>query len=285
MLLLSPLIRHLWHFLFCFFMMCGICLSSSAAEQTIKGAISYHGSFLQGGLITAHLPDGAQASLDGEPLIISDHNWIAFGFHRDDSATQTLLITTTDGTNYTSIITPEARDYKTQSITGLAGKYVSPPQETLDRIASDRKKVSAARARISTNDNFITSGFEWPVTGPITGVYGSQRILNGKPRAPHYGIDIAAPKGTNVISPADGVITMADDLYYTGGTIIIDHGLAISSTLLHLEEMLVTVGDTVTKGMVIGTVGSTGRSTGPHLDWRINWGSKRLDPQLALSTP
>ena len=99
------------------------------------------------------------------------------------------------------------------------------------------------------------------------------------------GADIAAPEGAPVTAPADGIITMAHDLYYTGGTIIIDHGLMVSSTLLHLETMAVKEGDKVTRGMVIGTVGSTGRSTGPHLDWRINWGTKRLDPQLAVTSP
>ena len=105
-------------------------------------------------------------------------------------------------------------------------------------------------------------------------------MLNGEPRAPHYGIDIAAPKGTPVKAPADGIIRMADDLYFTGWTIILDHGHGMSSTFLHLETTAAEVGDSVSQGQVIGTVGSTGRSTGPHLDWRINVFGKRLDPML-----
>ena len=256
-----------------------------ADAPTIKGSLSKKGSILQGGLITAQLPDGASATLDNKTLVISADNHIAFGFHRDDSAPQTLTITLGDGRVMTSLLTPQKRAYKTQSITGLAGKYVSPPQAVLDRIASDRENVAVARNAVSARDDFAKHGFDWPVDGTITGVYGSQRILNGKPRAPHYGIDIAAPKGTPVTAPADGIVTLADDLYYTGGTLIIDHGLMISSTLLHLETLAVSLGDTVTRGMIIGTVGSTGRSTGPHLDWRINWHQKRLDPALALNTP
>ena len=122
-----------------------------------------------------------------------------------------------------------------------------------------------------------------PVEGIISGVYGSQRILNGKPRWPHYGIDIAAKLGTMIKSSGTGIVTMAeDDLYYTGGTIIMDHCHGISTIYSHLENILVSVGDQINKGDIIGTVGSTGRSTGPHLDFRINWFQTRLDPMSVL---
>ncbi|MGC6518268.1 MAG: M23 family metallopeptidase [Candidatus Puniceispirillaceae bacterium] len=255
---------------------------ANADDTTLKGAIWHKGDIRQGGLVTAQVPAGATVMLDDTPLPLSANHHIAFGFHRDDDKAQILTITTKDGTSYITTLFPEQRDYKTQTINGLASKYVSPPQEVLDRIARDRQKVATARAHLSYLDDFITNGFDWPASGTITGIYGSQRILNGTPRAPHYGIDIAAPAGTPVLAPADGIITMADDLYYTGGTIIIDHGLHISSTMLHLDMMTVSHGDKIKRGDVIGTIGSTGRSTGPHLDWRLNWGQKRLDPQLAL---
>jgi len=122
-----------------------------------------------------------------------------------------------------------------------------------------------------------------PVKGIISGVYGSQRILNGKPKWPHYGIDIAAEKGTKIKSSATGVVTMAEtDLYYTGGTIIMDHGHGISTIYSHLATLNVQVGDEVLQGDIIGTVGSTGRSTGPHLDFRVNWFQTRLDPMSVL---
>ena len=270
-------------------LLCLFCLLSFAPRlladmPALTGALWQTGTLTQGGLILAQIPNGASAQLDNQSLAISPSGYLAFGFHRDDQKAQMLTITLPDGTEQTSRLIPKQRRYKTQSITGLAKKYVSPPQEVLDRIARDAAAVKIARAAKSTTDDFIINGLDWPVSGQITGIYGSQRILNGKPRAPHYGIDIAAPRGTIITAPADGTITLADDLYYTGGTIIVDHGLSVSSTFLHLERMDVTIGARVTRGQRLGTVGSTGRSTGPHLDWRLNWGQKRLDPQLAVTS-
>ena len=256
-----------------------------ADEIALKGVIWHDGKIEQGGLIIAQLPKDSQAYLDEMPLPQSTDGYIAFGFHRDDIKTQILRITDKDNQSHLTELTPQSRRYKTQSITGLAGKYVSPPQKVLDRIAKDRDNVTSARSLTSTQDEFAKTGFNWPVQGTITGVYGSQRILNGQPRAPHYGIDIAAPTGTAIHAPAAGIITLVEDLYYTGWTIIIDHGLGISSTYLHLSSVDVAVGDRVEIGAMIGKVGSTGRSTGAHLDWRINWYQKRLDPQLAANSP
>ena len=258
---------------------------SQADTSVIKGVIWHDGTIEQGGLIIAQLPKGSQAELDDIKLPQSADGYIAFGFHRDDVDTQILKITDKDNNLHLTELTPKIRNYKTQSITGLAGKYVSPPQEVLDRIAQDREDVTSARSLTSTQDDFAKTGFNWPVQGTITGIYGSQRILNGKPRAPHYGIDIAAPTGTAISAPAAGTITLVEDLYYTGWTIIIDHGLGISSTYLHLSSVDVITGEAVQMGDIIGKVGSTGRSTGPHLDWRINWFQKRLDPQLATNSP
>ena len=258
---------------------------SQADTSVIKGVIWHDGTIEQGGLIIAQLPKGSQAELDDIKLPQSADGYIAFGFHRDDVDTQILKITAKDNNLHLTELTPKIRNYKTQSITGLAGKYVSPPQEVLDRIAQDREDVTSARSLTSTQDDFAKTGFNWPVQGTITGIYGSQRILNGKPRAPHYGIDIAAPTGTAISAPAAGTITLVEDLYYTGWTIIIDHGLGISSTYLHLSSVDVITGEAVQMGDIIGKVGSTGRSTGPHLDWRINWFQKRLDPQLATNSP
>ncbi|MEJ2115346.1 MAG: M23 family metallopeptidase [Gammaproteobacteria bacterium] len=126
------------------------------------------------------------------------------------------------------------------------------------------------------------AGFIWPVKGPITGVFGSQRILNGEPRQPHYGIDVASPAGTTVVSPAAGVVTYADDMYFSGGTLVLDHGHNLSSSFLHLKKILVQVGDRVEQGENIALVGSTGRVTGAHLDWRMNWHEQRIDPGLLM---
>ncbi len=165
-----------------------LCLHTAQADSVpIAGTTAHNGHITQGGLLTLTLSKGASATLDETPLMISAHGHIAFGFHRDDEATQHLIITTSDGTRHHTALTPSARRYKTQSITGLAGKYVTPPQETLARIAADREAVIVARSHQTVQDDFITGGFDWPLIGTITGIYGSQRILNGKPRAPHYG--------------------------------------------------------------------------------------------------
>ncbi|MGC6537027.1 MAG: M23 family metallopeptidase [Candidatus Puniceispirillaceae bacterium] len=257
---------------------------SKAETPEIAGAIWQDGHVTQGGLVTFLMPRNATATLDGEMLATSQQGYGAFGFHRDDEKAVTIIITMPDNSQHITSLTPTKRSYQTQSITGLAGKYVSPPEKVLKRISNDREAVMKARAITSLQDDFVTSSFDWPVTGTITGIYGSQRILNGKPRAPHYGIDIAASTGTPVIAPANGTVTLVEDLYYTGWTIIIDHGLGISSTMLHLKSASVNIGDDISQGDVIGFVGSTGRSTGPHLDWRLNWLQKRLDPQLAAIT-
>tara|TARA_B110000444_G_scaffold241501_1_gene257976 strand:+ start:383 stop:976 length:594 start_codon:yes stop_codon:yes gene_type:complete len=175
------------------------------------------------------------------------------------------------------------RKYNIQRIDGLAENKVTPPESVYKRIKKENKAIGEARA-INSDLLFFKEKFIMPVEGIISGVYGSQRILNGKPRWPHYGIDIAAKKGTPIKSSGRGVVTMAEnDLYYTGGTVIMDHGHGISTIYSHLETILVLVGDQIDQGDIIGTVGSTGRSTGPHLDFRVNWFQTRLDPMTLLN--
>jgi murein DD-endopeptidase MepM/ murein hydrolase activator NlpD len=173
--------------------------------------------------------------------------------------------------------------YNIQRIDGLPENKVTPPESVYKRIKEENNKIGEARA-INSDLSFFKDNFIMPVDGIISGVYGSQRILNGKPRWPHYGIDIAAKKGTPIKSSGRGIVTLAEkDLYYTGGTIIMDHGHGISTIYSHLEDVLVVVGDQINQGDIIGTVGSTGRSTGPHLDFRINWFQTRLDPMSVIN--
>ena len=175
-------------------------------------------------------------------------------------------------------LTVAPRSYDVQRIDGLPPKYVTPPADVLARIRRENAAIRTARMQ-NRGEALYLSGFDWPARGRISGIYGSQRILNGQPRRPHFGIDIAAPTGTPVVAPADGVVMLADtDHYYTGGTIILDHGHGLSSALLHMETVTVAVGDRLRKGDPMGTVGAGGRATGPHLDWRVNWFDKRLDP-------
>jgi murein DD-endopeptidase MepM/ murein hydrolase activator NlpD len=175
------------------------------------------------------------------------------------------------------------RKYNIQRIDGLPENKVTPPESVYKRIKEENNKIGEARG-INSDLNFFKDNFIMPVDGIISGVYGSQRILNGKPRWPHYGIDIAAKKGTPIKSSGRGIVTLAEkDLYYTGGTIIMDHGHGISTIYSHLEDVLVLVGDQINQGDIIGTVGSTGRSTGPHLDFRVNWFQTRLDPMSVIN--
>ena len=258
----------------------GILMLALGLVQQSLAADLVRGTALQGHLMVFKAAPGSAVNLDGAPQSLSDQGYFAVGFHRDDSTALVLEVRQADGQTKQLTLTPQARSYDIQRIDNLPTSMVTPPQKTLDRIRQDIADVKAARAQFSRQDDALVNGFDWPVWGRISGIYGSQRILNGQPRQPHYGIDIAAAPGLAVRAPADGRVVMAKELYFTGGTVIIDHGFHINSTYSHLQKMIVSIGTTVKRGEIIGTVGSTGRSTGPHLDWRINWKQKRLDPLL-----
>ncbi len=187
-------------------------------------------------------------------------------------------------TNCSQTLQVARREYNIQRVEGVPQATVTPPPEQLERIRREAALVADARAPSIERPELIEkvlAGFVWPAQGPISGVYGSQRFYNGEPRNPHYGVDVAVPKGTPVHAPAAGVVTLAEpDLYFSGGTVILDHGYRLSSTFLHMSEVSVQVGDELQAGDLIGAVGSTGRATGPHLDWRMNWRQERIDPQL-----
>ncbi|MGD1877930.1 MAG: M23 family metallopeptidase [Kiloniellaceae bacterium] len=247
-----------------------------AAEVTLKGA------FTQGGLVFGQSVPGAAATLDGKPLRMTSDGRFIFGFGRDAAATATLAVTAPDGTVETRELAVAQRDYDIQRIDGIKKDYVSPPKEVLDRIHADAAAAAKAREADRPETDF-DSGFAWPVLGPISGVYGSQRILNGEPRQPHYGVDVAGPVGTPVKAPADAVVTLAHpDMYFSGATLIMDHGHGLSSTFLHLSKILVKQGQHVKQGEVVALMGKSGRVTGPHLDWRMNWHDERIDPTLLV---
>ncbi len=254
--------------------------------------LKLQGQLTQGALLTGVVSPGAKvAYVNGEgalkPLSVSANGAFALGLGRD--AEQALHIQVTEQGRVRDFHYEIAkRDYQIQRIEGVQQKHVSPPKEVLDRIRNESARVREARTLNDAREDFL-GPFQWPLKGRVTGVYGSQRFYNGVPKSPHYGIDIAAPNGTDVAAPADGVVSFADnDLYYSGGTLIVDHGHGVSSTFIHLSRIDVKVGQSVKQGDIIAGVGSTGRSTGPHLDWRMNWFDQRIDPQLlfpAGSTP
>lgn len=242
--------------------------------------IALDGAYIQGGFAHGVAPVGTALIYDGIPVRVGPDGRFLVGFHRDEPAETRLIATLPDGTRHELPLTITQRAYDIQRIDGLPKDKVSPPQAVLDRISADAAKVRAARARDSA-ETWYDSGWIWPATGRISGVFGSQRVLNGQPRQPHYGIDIAAPTGTPVVAPADGIVSLVHpDMYFSGGTIMIDHGRGLASTFLHMETIAVSEGQFVRQGDPIGTIGATGRATGPHLDWRINWFGKRLDAAL-----
>ena len=241
-----------------------------------------NGKFTQGALLRGQAPAGAKVTLNGETVQTNKDGKFVVGFEREAPLQQTLIVELADGNKWQRDITLGKREYNIQRIEGLEQKMVTPPAEVTARIKQDNINVANARSGNSDLDALFTK-FEWPANGVISGVYGSQRILNGVPKWPHYGLDIANETGTPVYAPVDGVVTLADDLYYSGNTLILDHGMRVFSTFLHMDTIMVEVGETVKQGEQIGTIGSTGRSTGPHLDWRINLGNIRLDPQTVIS--
>ena len=245
-------------------------------------AIEFKGKFLQGHYIIGVTDPSAKIVIDKKKVKVSKDGFFVFGLDRDRKFDVTIT-KDLNGKKETIVKKILKRKYNIQRINGLPESKVTPPETVYKRIKEENNKIGQARS-INSNLPFFKNQFIMPVEGIISGIYGSQRILNGKPKWPHYGIDIAAKKGTMIKSSGSGTVTMAeDDLYYTGGTIIMDHGHGISTIYSHLENVLVSVGDKINQGDIIGTVGSTGRSTGPHLDFRINWFQTRLDPMSVLN--
>jgi len=239
------------------------------------------GSFTQGGMIVGKAAPNSKVALNGKPIRVSPEGHFVFGFGRD-AALEHLLKVEEAGRSHEIPIRLSKRDYPIQRIEGIPKKIMSPSQENLERIRKESRLVGQAR-KTNSDHLFFLHSIELPVDGPITGVYGSQRFFNGEPKRPHYGLDLAAPTGSPVIAPLPGVVTLVhDDMFYSGGTLIIDHGYGISSTFIHLHKVLVSEGEAVAAGDLIAQVGASGRATGPHLDWRMNWFGVRLDPQLLL---
>ncbi|MDX3774054.1 M23 family metallopeptidase [Chromatiaceae bacterium AAb-1] len=255
--------------------------SSSVIADT---EIALQGTLTQGSLILGKAPAGSQVFFNEQPLQVSPEGRFVFGIGRDAALQHQLMV---KHQNQQQVIPLQfsQREYDIQHITGVAQKYVSPPAEVTARIQSDNQKVRAVRQTL-TQDEFIFSSPLKPAEGRISGVYGSQRIFNGEPRNPHYGLDIAAPTGSPVIAPWNGTVLLADDLYFSGLTLIIDHGFGVTSTYMHLSKFTVQPGEQIIQGQKIAEIGATGRVTGPHLDWRLNWFQERLDPALLLpATP
>ena len=243
--------------------------------------IILEGDFVQGGLVKGKINKDLDIKFKEKVLRKTSNGSFVIGFGRDHPKKANLYFFVNQNWILKKIDIKQ-RKYKTQVINGLEKKMVTPPKSFWDRIKKENKVIKEVRS-LDSNLDFIFQKFNWPTEGIITGVFGSQRILNGKPKRPHYGVDIAAPEGADILAPTEAIVRMAEkDLYYTGGTVMLDHGHGVTSVYSHLSSINVKIGDKINKDQKIGEVGSTGRSTGPHLDWRINWFSERLDPALFI---
>ena len=245
-------------------------------------AISFDGKFIQGHFIIGKTQPKTEIWIDKKKIKVTKDGYFVFGIGRDRKY-DIVITSKKDGKKIETVKKIQKRKYKIQRIDGLPEKKVTPPKEVYERIKKENKIIAEARA-IESNLTFFKNKFILPIENSIiTGVYGSQRILNGKPKWPHYGLDFAAKTGTKIKAMLDGTVTMAEpDLFYTGGTLIFDHGHGISTLYMHMNKLLVEKGQKVKQGDVIGTVGATGRATGAHLDVRLNWFGTRLDPATVL---
>ena len=245
-------------------------------------ALEFLGKFEQGAFILGKTNPGTKIKIDNKEVRVTKDGYFAFGLDRDRK--NNIIIKIIEK-NKTTIVEKKIlkRDYKIQRIDGLPSKQVTPPPEVYDRIKKDNILIGKARS-IDSTLNFFKDKFIFPIDKYIiTGVYGSQRILNGKPRRPHYGIDFHAPEGTPVKAMMDGIVTLSEnDMYFTGGTIIFDHGHGISTLYMHMKDINVKVGQRIKQGQIVGTLGQSGRATGPHLDIRLNWFGVKLDPMTIL---
>ena len=238
----------------------------------------------QGSMIIGQFTGEGELFFANRKLTLDKEGYFVFGVGRDSSTKAELIIRRGEAEEVHEI-NIASRQWQVERVDGLPPETVSPKSpELLARIARETKLVKAARNTHSVYDYFKMS-FIMPAKGRISGVYGSQRILNGEPKNPHFGLDVANKLGTEVIAPADGVVTLAHaDMFYSGGTLIIDHGFGISSSYIHLNSINVKLGQKVSQGELIATIGASGRASGPHLDWRLNWFQTRLDPALLINS-
>lgn len=244
--------------------------------------LDLRGRMEQGGLVVGQAAPGAKATLDGMALDVDEAGTFAFGFDRDHGAQAKLNVTYADGSTVERLLAVKAREWQIQRVEGVPQKFVSPPPEAMAQIARSTALKDEARKTRAAGTSF-TEEFIWPATGPISGVFGSQRYYNGEPRRPHYGVDVAAPTGTPIRAPAAGIVTLAsEEMYFEGGLIFLDHGQGVTSLMMHMSRIDVKAGQRVAQGDVLGAVGGTGRATGPHLHWGLYWRGAWLDPQLLV---
>ena len=260
------------------FLACGL----DAVAKDPAAAVRLEGKVTSGGMMIGEAPPGSQVTIDGQAVRVSDNGHFVFGVGRNAEGGVRVVIRPPEGDDIARTVAIDKRDYQIQRIDGLPPRKVEPNKDDQAKIEADWIMLTEAKGANSALLAFADDA-AWPVVGPISGVFGSQRILNGKPKSPHRGVDVAAPEGTPVSAMLDGVVTVAaHDMYYTGGTVMVDHGHGIQSLYAHLSAVDVAVGQQLGKGEQLGRVGATGRATGPHLHLSLYWFKTALDAALIL---
>lgn len=239
-------------------------------------------SVSQAAMVVGKVPAGSQVRYGDRDLRVTPYGSVVFGVGRDAAGPLQVRVQAPNAPAREISIVVTPRDWPVERINGVPPGTVNPPKAIAERIEREQARVAAVRARDDARTGFAQT-FARPVQGRISGRFGNQRVYDGTPKSPHSGMDIAAPNGSPVKAPADGMVTFAESgLYLTGGTLVLDHGHGISSSFLHLARIDARVGDIVKQGDVIGAVGATGRATGAHLHWGMNWFDTRIDPLLVL---
>ncbi|MGI9417745.1 MAG: M23 family metallopeptidase [Geminicoccaceae bacterium] len=253
-----------------------------AGAADSAGAVSLDEQVAPGGMLIGQTMPGSTVSVDGRRVRVSDDGRFVFGVGRDAEGAVKVAIQPPGGGEVTRTVAIGKREYQVQRIDGLPARKVEPNPDDQAKIEKDWVMLNGAKGTDSALGAFADEAV-WPVTGIVSGVFGSQRILNGKPKSPHRGVDVAAPEGKPVGAILDGVVTVAaPDMYYTGGTVMVDHGHGIQSLYAHLSTVEVSVGQRLAKGEQLGRIGATGRATGPHLHLSLYWFKTALDPAPIL---
>ncbi|MFZ5724536.1 MAG: M23 family metallopeptidase [Pseudomonadota bacterium] len=253
--------------------------SAAVPAEVAAPSVQLRGEFRQGELIVGRVPPGSRVRVLERNVRVAADGTFVFGLDRDAAPEIVVDIVLPDGQVRQEKRAVAAREYNIQRVTGIPERIMRPSPADLERIARDNAQVARAR-RIDDDRLDFLGPFIWPAQGPITGVFGSQRFYNGEPKRPHFGVDVGVPTGTPVLAPAGGIVTVAaPDMFYSGGTLVIDHGHGVSSTLMHLSELLVREGERVERGQLVAKSGASGRASGPHLDWRMNWFGEYIDAQ------
>ncbi len=263
---------------------CAACATTPTTPSPVSRdtTVTLPANIAQGGLLFGRAPAGSQVVYEGKALRVASDGRFVLGVAREQTGKVQLRVTPPGGVVQLLDVQIVDREFPLEQVNGVPEGTVNPTPELAARMEREQAEVTAVRARDDDRSDYDTK-YLWPVSGRISGVYGSQRVYNGTPKTPHSGLDVAAPKGTAIQAPAGGIVTFAKpDLYLTGGTVLIDHGHGVSSNFLHLSRIDVAVGDRVEQGQVIGLVGATGRATGPHMHWGMSWFNVRVDPQLLV---